>query len=49
MSTPDQAVVVARDLRQVYKISRGFLHPSERLQAVSGVSFTLQALSLIHI
>ena len=43
MSTPDQAVVVARDLRQVYKISRGFLHPSDHLQAVGGVSFTLQA------
>ena len=43
MSTPDQAVVVARDLRQVYKIGRGFLHPSEHLQAVGGVSFTLQA------
>ena len=43
MSTPEQAVVVARDLRQVYKIGRGFLHPSEHLQAVGGVSFTLQA------
>ena len=43
MSTPDQAVVVARDLRQFYKIGRGFLHPSEHLQAVGGVSFTLQA------
>ena len=43
MSTPDQAVVVARDLRQVYRIGRGFLHPSEHLQAVGGVSFTLQA------
>ena len=43
MSPPDQAVVVARDLRQVYKIGRGFLNPSEHLQAVGGVSFTLQA------
>jgi dipeptide transport system ATP-binding protein len=43
VSTPDQAVVVARDLRQVYRIGRGFLHPSEHLQAVGGVSFTLQA------
>ena len=43
MSTPDQAVVVARNLRQVYKIGRGFLRPSEHLQAVGGVSFTLQA------
>jgi dipeptide transport system ATP-binding protein len=43
MSTTDTAVVVARDLRQVYKISRGFLRPSEFLQAVGGVSFTLNA------
>ena len=43
MSPSDQAVVVARDLRQVYKIGRGFLSPSEHLQAVGGVSFTLQA------
>jgi len=43
MSTPDQTVVVARNLRQVYKIGRGFLRPSEHLQAVGGVSFTLQA------
>jgi len=33
-------VVVARDLKQVYKISRGFMHPADHLQAVSGVSFT---------
>ena len=43
MSAPDKAVVVARDLRQVYKIGRGFLHPSAQLQAVGGVSFTLHA------
>ncbi len=43
MSTPDQTVVVARNLRQVYRIGRGFLRPSEHLQAVGGVSFTLQA------
>ena len=43
MSTPDQTVVVARNLRQVYRIGRGFLHPSDHLQAVGGVSFTLQA------
>ena len=36
-------VVVAHDLKQVYKISRGFLRPSDHLQAVSGVSFTLHA------
>ena len=35
-------VVVARDLKQIYKISRGFLHPADHLQAVSGVSFTVQ-------
>jgi dipeptide transport system ATP-binding protein len=36
-------VVVARDLKQVYKISLCFLHPADHLQAVSGVSFTVQA------
>ena len=39
----EKAVVVARDLRQVYKISRGFLKPADYLQAVGGVSFTLAA------
>jgi len=43
MSRSETPVVVARDLRQVYKISRGFLHPADQLQAVSGVSFTLHA------
>ena len=43
MSTSPIDVVVARDLRQVYKIGRGFLKPAEYLQAVGGVSFTLQA------
>jgi len=38
-----EPVVVARDLKQVYKISRGFLHPADLLQAVSGVSFTVLA------
>ena len=38
MSTP---AVVAQNLRQVYKISRGFLREPDRLQAVSGVSFTI--------
>jgi dipeptide transport system ATP-binding protein len=37
-----EPVVVARDLKQIYKISRGFLHPADHLQAVSGVSFTVQ-------
>lgn len=40
----DQApVVVAVDLKQVYPISRGPLRAPAQLQAVSGVSFTLQA------
>jgi dipeptide transport system ATP-binding protein len=39
---PIEPVVVARDLKQVYKISHGFLHPADHLQAVSGVSFTVQ-------
>lgn len=43
MSPSAAPVVVARDLRQVYKISRGFLRAADQLQAVSGVSFTLQA------
>ena len=34
-------VVVARDLRQVYRISNGFLREPGRLQAVGGVSFSL--------
>ena len=42
MSAAESPVVVARDLRQVYRISRGFLRPSDHLQAVGGVSFTLQ-------
>ncbi|BCO27798.1 D,D-dipeptide transport ATP-binding protein DdpF [Rhodoferax lithotrophicus] len=36
-------VVVARELKQVYKINRGFMHAADHLQAVSGVSFTVQA------
>ncbi len=43
MSASETPVVVARDLRQVYKISRGFLHAADQLQAVSGVSFKLHA------
>jgi dipeptide transport system ATP-binding protein len=39
----DTPVVVAKDLRQVYKIGRGFLHPADQLQAVGGVSFTLRS------
>ena len=36
-------VVAAKNLRQVYKISRGILRAPAQLQAVGGVSFTLQA------
>jgi len=43
VSTIDASVVVARDLRQVYKIGRGFLRPADQLQAVGGVSFTLRS------
>ena len=36
-------VVQARDLRKVYPIKRGFLREPAKLQAVGGVSFTLEA------
>ncbi len=39
----NEPVVVARDLKQVYKISHGAFHAADHLQAVSGVSFTVQA------
>jgi len=39
----DTLVVSAKELRQVYKISRGFFHPAAHLQAVSDVSFELAA------
>ncbi len=42
MSGDGTAVLVARDLRQVYKISRGPLRAPEQLQAVDGVSFTVR-------
>ncbi|WP_281063825.1 peptide ABC transporter ATP-binding protein [Rhodoferax aquaticus] len=35
-------IVVAKNLRQVYKISRGMLTKPDLLQAVGGVSFTVQ-------
>ena len=38
-----EAVVIADQLKQVYPISRGPLRAPAQLQAVSGVSFTLQA------
>lgn len=39
----DTPVIVAKDLKQVYKISRGFFHPPDQLQAVGGVSFTVRS------
>ncbi len=39
----DTTVVTARDLRQVYAISNGFLRKPGALQAVSGVSFSISA------
>ena len=36
-------VVVAKDLHRVYPISKGFFHKPDLLQAVGGVSFTVQA------
>jgi dipeptide transport system ATP-binding protein len=42
-TTLNQPVVVADQLKQVYPISRGPLRAPALLQAVSGVSFTLQA------
>jgi dipeptide transport system ATP-binding protein len=36
-------VVVARDLRQVYRISRGLFRSPAQLQAVGGVTFSVQA------
>jgi dipeptide transport system ATP-binding protein len=36
-------IVRARDLQQVYRISRGFLREPARLQAVGGVSFDVNA------
>jgi dipeptide transport system ATP-binding protein len=36
-------VVEAKDLRQVYKVRRGFLREPAQLQAVGGVSFTIEA------
>ena len=41
MSKPAPAIVVAKDLRQVYRIGRGLFRAPDELQAVGGVSFTL--------
>ena len=38
-----EPVVVAKNLKQVYRISRGMFHPADHLQAVSGVSFTVNS------
>ena len=38
-----EVVVRASDLRQVYRISKGFLQAPDQLQAVSGVSFEVRA------
>ncbi len=50
MSTPHnpsapshQPVVEAKDLQRVYEIRRGFMRPSDHLQAVGGVSFSVHA------
>ena len=39
----DTTVVTARNLRQVYTISNGFMRKPGALQAVSGVSFSIAA------
>ena len=38
-----EPVVVARDLKQLYQISRGAFRTADQLQAVSGISFTVDA------
>ncbi|MGV8805730.1 MAG: peptide ABC transporter ATP-binding protein [Polaromonas sp.] len=38
-----EPVVQATDLKRVYEIRRGFMRPPDHLQAVGGVSFTVQA------
>jgi len=38
---PTEPVVVAKDLKQVYKISHGAFRKADYLQAVSGVSFSI--------
>ncbi|SFC34639.1 dipeptide transport system ATP-binding protein [Polaromonas sp. OV174] len=38
-----QPVVVAKDLKRVYEIRRGFLRAPDHLQAVGGVSFSVDA------
>jgi len=43
MNAAAQPVVVARDLKQVYTINHGAFHKADHLQAVSGVSFSIEA------
>ena len=42
LATPPQRVVEATDLQRTYQIRRGFLQGFDQLQAVSGVSFSIQ-------
>jgi dipeptide transport system ATP-binding protein len=42
-ASPGTAVVRADNLRRVYPVSKGFWRKPDQLQAVSGVSFTIQA------
>jgi dipeptide transport system ATP-binding protein len=43
LSATHTPVVEAKDLRQIYKISRGVFRAPDQLQAVGGVSFSVQA------
>ena len=40
-AAPVEPVVVGRDLKQVYRIGHGMFHKADHLQAVSGVSFSV--------
>ena len=42
-NTPTKTVVTAKDLRRVYSISKGLFQKPDQLQAVGGVSFTVEA------
>jgi dipeptide transport system ATP-binding protein len=41
-ASPDGIIVEARDLQRVYRIARGWWRAPDQLQAVGGVSFSLQ-------
>ena len=43
VTPPVQPVVEAKDLKRIYEIRRGFMRAPDHLQAVGGVSFTVQA------